>query len=106
MGREIGRGIYLVNGPFIFDLVRLNIRYGESSMLNSMCQLEYNADQETCHNCCNKKPDHPGTHSDHIYRKRYKYESMYHFENPEIKMIHQAIFFKGTSPTRFLKYLL
>src|ERR1700722_19580828 len=92
MGSKIGRCIYLVNRPFIFNLIRLNIRFGECSMFNSMRQLEYDADQETSYNSCDKKSDYPRAHTHHINGKHNKYESMYHFKNPEVKMIHKTHF--------------
>src|SRR5437899_1463302 len=61
-------------------------------MLYRMRQLENNTDQQTCNNSRNKKANHPGSYSHNIYRKCNKYESMYHFKNPEVEMIHETHF--------------
>src|SRR5437764_13322747 len=103
---EIGRCIDLVNRPFIFNFVRLYIRNGECGMFHGVRQLEYNADQKTRYNRCNQKSDYPGTDTHHIDGKRYKYKSMYHFKDPEIKMIHQAHFLQGHFTHAFSEILI
>src|SRR5450631_242078 len=89
MGCEICRGIHLMNCPFVFNLIRIQIGHGESGMFNSMGQLENYADQQTSHDGGNQKSNQPGTKAHHVNRKSNKNEGMYYFKNPEVEMIHK-----------------
>ncbi len=69
MGGKICCRIHLVNGPFIFNFIGIDICHGKGSMFNRMCQLKNNADQQTGNHCGNQKSDHPGTNTYHINRQ-------------------------------------
>src|ERR1700676_3797095 len=88
MGSKICRGIYLVNGPLVFNFVGIYIGYGKTCMFHGMGQLENNADQETGDGRRNKKSNDPGSNTCHIYRKGNKNKCMKQFKKPKVDMIH------------------
>src|SRR5664279_3866430 len=89
---KVCRCINLMNGPFIFNPISIQIGNRESCMFNSMCKLKNDADQQSGYCCSNEKSDSPHTHTRHINGQCDKNKSMYHFKEPEIEMIHKGHF--------------
>ena len=48
-GSKVCRGFNLVDGPFVFNLIRIRNREGELGMFHRMRQLKHNTDHKTCY---------------------------------------------------------
>src|SRR5258708_39781933 len=87
IGSEVSRRLDLVNSPFILQLPGLHIGDGKGSMLDSMRQLENNAQDKPCYTGENDKSDQPGRKADSIDRDEHEQEGVKKLESPEHKMI-------------------
>src|ERR1700754_868521 len=73
--------------PFILQLTGVYIGNREGRMLNSMRQLEDNAQYKPCYTGENDKADQPIRKADGIDRDEHEEESMKKLEAPENEMI-------------------
>jgi hypothetical protein len=106
VGGKIGRGLDLVDSPFVIQLARFRIGHGESRMFHSMSQLEYHAQYEARDTGEDDKTDQPAFETYLIDRKTDKEKGVENLETPENEMICQTHFLQGHSANLAFEILL
>src|SRR5438876_630393 len=92
---EIGCGLDLVDGPLVFHLACLYIRYREGGMLDGMRQLEDHAEHKTRHTGEDDKADQPVLKTKHVNRQAHKKKGVEQLETPEHEVVRKAHFLQG-----------
>src|SRR6218665_1595843 len=94
---KVRRGLQLVDRPFIFHFTRCIVRQREMRVLNSMSELEYDAEHKACNNSHGDESNYPGYKTYEIDWQRNEDKDVRHFIEPKGKMFLQREFLQRSA---------
>ena len=90
---EVGSGLQLVKGPFVFNFICRHYCLRESSFLYSVCQLEHDTQYQATGAGIKQEAYQPWGKANHVYRQRNIYADIKQLKTPEENMIEGAELF-------------